>query len=94
MLLSSPQQRAVTTAEEIAAAQAAAGRTVPAVEVHAALQNRDWGALEGTPASQVTLLGLHPVGSHCPCQHAICTACRAHVSRLLELGSHTHESAF
>ena len=56
LLLSSPQQRAVTTAEEIAAAQAAAGRTVPAVEVHAVLQNRDWGALEGTPASQVRLL--------------------------------------
>ena len=55
-LLSSPQQRAVATAEEIAAAQAAAGRTAPAVEVQAALRNRDWGALEGTPASQVRLL--------------------------------------
>lgn len=68
MLLSSPQQRAVTTAEEIAAAQAAAGRTAPAVEVHAALQNRDWGALEGTPASQVRLLDVHPAGFHIPLQ--------------------------
>ncbi len=56
VLLSSPQRRAVVTAEEIAAAQGAACRTVPAVEVHDALRNRDWGTLEGTPAAQVPLL--------------------------------------
>lgn len=56
MLLSSPQRRAVVTAEEIASAQGAACRTVPVVEVHDALRNRDWGTLEGMPAAQVPLL--------------------------------------
>ncbi len=51
-LLSSPQPRARETAEEVAAAQRAAGRTVAAVQVSDALRNRDWGALAGRPAAQ------------------------------------------
>lgn len=66
MLLSSPQRRAVATAEEIAAAQSAAGRPAPAVEVHAALRNRDWGRLEGTPAAQVPLLPVSFLVLPCP----------------------------
>lgn len=60
-LLSSPQPRARATAEEVAAAQRAAGGTAPAVQVSDALRNRDWGALAGRPAAQARQ-PLLPIG--------------------------------